>query len=167
MTTRDVGKGKQAQTAEDKAKRERRKHNREANLTCTRASNSKGQGPPTARLTTSILPPEGLTNRVGRRGEGPQGLKLLASRPLFYPCGLYKQSGQDAAKDTTQGVEIQPGRDRMAIPQEEGHNKCELQKCTLHGLGPARAHGSNLATRLAIMGGRGHPSISQQTSRNA
>ena len=144
----------QAQTEESKAKRERRKNNKEPNSTCTRATNSRGLGPPAARLTTSIQPPEGLTNRAGRTrrgtprpGEGRETpaarltSSVLPQRALQTERARRSQSHEPKVSRYSQGEAERRFHSRKHIKQQ-------ASECTLHGLGPARAHGSNLATRL-------------------
>ena len=108
MTAGDASP-KQQEASEERERereRERKNTNKEANSTCTTATTSRGQGKHAARLTTSILPAEGLTNRAGRtrrgttRPPGDENLQLPASRPLFDPSKLHEQSGQHAAKAT-------------------------------------------------------------------
>ena len=165
-------KAKQAQTT-SKAKRKRRNNNKEANSTCTRASNSKGQWPPAARLTTSIQPPEGLTNRAGRtrRGTPRPGEAQETPAARLTSSVLPQRALQTERARRSQSHEPKVSRYSQGEAERRFHSRKQIKQraseCTLHGLGPARAHGSNLATRLAIMGGRRRPSISQRTSRNA
>ena len=72
------------------------------------------------------------TERAGR-GEGKPGqerdekLQLPAPRPLFYPSGLYKQTGKTQPKLPTQGVEIQPRRSSPTIPQQQAHKTAGIR----------------------------------------
>ena len=125
---------KQAQTAESKTKRERRKNNREANSTCTRATNSRGPGPSAARLTTSILPPEGLKNSGGRTRRGttrPNRGRENSSCPPHVlcstPAGFTNRAGKTQPKSRTQGFEIQPRRSRATIPQQATHKTASIR----------------------------------------
>ena len=76
------GQENKPKTTEAKAKRKRRNNNKEANSTCTRATNSRGR--------STCRPPHDLHSDAR---------------------GTYKQSGQDAAQaHQPQSVELQPGR---------------------------------------------------------
>ena len=59
------GQKDRPQTTEAKAKRKRRNNNKQA-IKNAREQQTSGVAAPAERLTTSIPPPEGLTNRAGR-----------------------------------------------------------------------------------------------------
>ena len=167
------GQGNTPKATEDKTNREGEGETTKKRIQHAREQLTPGPRAPAARLTTSIQPPEGLTNRAGRTRRGTprpgEGRETPAAR--LTSSVLPQRALQTERARRSQSHEPKVSRYSQGEAERRFHSRKHIKQraseCTLHGLGPARAHGSNLATRLAIMGGRRHPSISQRTSRNA